>query len=211
VNIAEFVDGIDLERHTFPDRNEQTWEALNKIQHIERMSTWAVAGIINWAVSQTKYDHAYLDIGVWHGYTMLAGMIGNDDKRCVGVDNFSQFDKPRDEFVDLFDTFASPKHEFYEMDFHDYLRKAHVGPLGVYLFDGPHDYNSQKAGLELALPYMAPGCLVLVDDTDWVDPRRATTNFLNRHKELFRLAVDRKGEQPSDPNWWNGLMILERL
>jgi hypothetical protein len=211
VNITEFVDGIDLEKHTFPESNDRIWYALNQIQHMQRMSTWAVAGIINWAVSQMKPDHAYLDIGVWHGYTALAGMIGNESKRCIGVDNFSQFDKPREDFITLFDTFSSPRHEFYEMDFKDYLRTAHAGPLGVYLFDGPHDYDSQKAGLELALPYLATGCLVLVDDTDWVDPRRATTNFLNRHKELFRLAVDKKGEQTSDPNWWNGLMILERL
>lgn len=211
MHITEFVEGIDLEHKTFPERNDEIWEALHKLNGVQRMSTWVIGGIINWAVSQMQYDGAYLDIGVWHGYTLLAGMLGNDDKRCIGVDNFSQFDKPREEFMERFNAYALPKSEFCDMDWEQYMRKAHKGPLGVYLFDGPHDYDSQNLGLQLALPYMATGCLVMVDDTDWEEPRRATENFLDRHKNIFRLVVDKRGEEASDPHWWNGLMVLERL
>ena len=54
-----------------------------------------------------------MNVGVWHGFSLLAAIAGNDDKVCVGVDNFSEFGGPRDEFLRRFLDRRSPQHRFY--------------------------------------------------------------------------------------------------
>ena len=70
-------------------------------------------------------DEAFVNIGVWNGYTFFAGLLGNEDKRCIAIDNFSEFtaNNPKDAFNTVFDKIKSPKHEVYEMDCFEYLRK----------------------------------------------------------------------------------------
>jgi hypothetical protein len=61
---------------------------LRPLCRIPRMSTFAVGAIINHTVSCMKPDVSFVNVGVWNGFTLLSGMVGNPDKRCVGVDNF---------------------------------------------------------------------------------------------------------------------------
>ena len=50
-----------------------------------------VMKIINMAIANMEGDEYYLEIGTHQGRTLIGGMIGNEDKRAVAVDNFSQF------------------------------------------------------------------------------------------------------------------------
>lgn len=218
MNIGEFVEGIepvdnadDFRNVRFPTNDGFIYGNLASLQGLQRMSTYAIGGIINYAVSQMNDLCAYLNVGVWHGYTLFAGMLSNSTKRCVGVDNFSQFDKPEKFFMAQFAALQSTCHEFYTMDYREYLSRVHLGKVGVYLFDGPHDYDSQIQGLELALPHLVQGSIVIVDDTDWKEPYEATMGFLDKHKDEFLLVTRKKGKTQSDPYWWNGLMILEHI
>ncbi len=166
--------------------------------------------IINRAVLQMSIGHAYLNIGVWNGFTLLAGMAENPDKTCIGVDNFSHKNSPRSAFLNRFERSRSPSHTFREGDFREYLTQQHNEPLGVYLFDGPHTYEDQLDGLMLAEPYFAKGCIVLVDDTNWPQVREANLDFIKHSQFEYRMLLDIQTPRTGHPTYWNGLMLFER-
>ena len=195
----------------FPVDDRVTKERLRPIADIPRMSTLALAAIINRAVAQMPEGQAYLNVGVWNGYSFLAGLLGNADKRCIGVDNFSQFGGPVDDFRRRFEQFRSPAHSFHDQDYEAYLRTCHKEPLGVYFYDGEHSYKNQYTGLRAAEKFFAPGCWILVDDTNWDEPREATLEFIRRSRRRYRLVLDVRTPYSGHPTWWNGLMLLQHL
>jgi hypothetical protein len=192
------------------DRSKMA-ERLAELCVIPRMSTFAIGAIINQAVSLMPDDCCFLNIGVWHGFTLLAGMMQNSDKRCIGVDNFSEYGGPREEFLRRFNQYRSPNHHFYETDYINYLSKFHKGRIGVYIYDGEHSYNNQLKGLLLAEPYFSENCIVLVDDTNWIQPKQATSYFINNGRHRYRTLLDETTAGNSHPSWWNGIVIFQRV
>ncbi|MFH1995354.1 MAG: class I SAM-dependent methyltransferase, partial [Nitrospinota bacterium] len=134
---------------------------------IPKMSTFAVGAIINKAVSCMPNDTCFVNVGIWNGFTFLSGMAGNAEKKCIGVDNFTQFGGPQEEFLKRFEKYKNPYHHFYRMDYVDYFSKVHSDPIGVYLYDGEHSYDNQLKGLKSAEPFFSDNCVILVDDTNW--------------------------------------------
>ena len=47
------------------------------------MSTFAIGAIINRAVRQLPGGQAYLNVGVWNGFTLLAGMADKEVNRLI--------------------------------------------------------------------------------------------------------------------------------
>jgi predicted O-methyltransferase YrrM len=180
---------------------------LRDICGIVRMSTFAVAAFINHAVRQMPAGQAYLNIGVYAGFSFFAGMLGNPDQRCIGVDNF-QRKTAREALLSRFDELKGPAHSFHEMDYLDYFDQVHDEPLGVYLYDGDHAYEHQVKGLARAEPFFADGCIVIVDDTNWKDPRQATIDFIAGSEREYELLLDAATRDHNHPTYWNGLMVL---
>ena len=118
-------------------------ENLKELLEIFRMSTFAIAALINKGVSEMQGKYCFLNIGVWHGFSFLAGMKKNDTKKCIGVDSFSQFGGSKNEFSNRFNKYKSSNHHFYDMDYKDYLMNVHSGKIGYYIYDGDHDYENQ--------------------------------------------------------------------
>src|SRR5262245_25229652 len=186
-------------------------ERLGGLCQIPRMSTFAIGAMINKAVSVMPIDTSFVNIGVWNGFTFLAGLSGNADKHCVGVDNFSEFGGPRNEFLERFETYKGAKHFFYDMDYSDYFKTVHKGRIGVYIYDGSHAYEDQLKGLQLAEPFFSDACLVFVDDTNWEAPRRATLDFIEQSAHEYEILLDKTTIKNGHPTWWNGLMIFHRI
>ncbi len=191
-----------------PEDGDAMRERLKAIGRVPRMSTYAVAAIINRGVAQMPPGTAYVNVGVWQGFSLLAGMAGNPDRRCVGVDNFSEFGGPREEFLARFEASRGPAHEFHDMDYGEYFARRHAGPIGLYFYDGDHRYEHQLKGLETAEPFLVPGAFILVDDTNTADPRQATLDFAARGG--YRVVFDRRTASNCHPTLWNGLMILRK-
>jgi cephalosporin hydroxylase len=147
-------------------------------------------------------------VGVWQGYTLLAGMAGNPGKRCIGVDNFSEYGGPRDEFIRRFNIYKSSNHFFYDMDYQDYLSTCHEGRIGFYIYDGEHNYEHQLAGLQLAEPFFSDDCVILIDDSNLDITRQATEDFIAESKHGYRIILDRPTSRNGHPSFWNGVMIL---
>ncbi|MFN8608467.1 MAG: glycosyltransferase [Vulcanimicrobiota bacterium] len=184
---------------------------LSRLEDVPRMSTVAVAAVLQKLVQEMPDDQVFVNVGVWHGFSFLASLLDNPDKRCVGVDNFSQFGGPKDEFLERFQRLRGQRHSFYEMDYQLYFEQKHQGKLGVYLYDGEHSYHNQLRGLQVAEPHFAPGCLVLVDDTNWDEPRQASLDFIAQSSRDYELIFDVRTASNAHPTWWNGVMIWRCL
>jgi hypothetical protein len=193
-----------------PEDQLEMQARLEKACKVPRMSTFAIGAIINRAVAQMSIGHVFLNVGVWNGFTLLAGMADNHDKTCIGVDDFSLKNSPRKAFLNRFERARGPSHAFHEADFRDYLTNQHQAPLGVYLFDGPHNYEDQFDGLRLAEPYFAKGCVILVDDTNWPEVREANLDFIKHSPFEYRMLLDIQTPRGGHPTFWNGLMLFER-
>jgi hypothetical protein len=86
----------EVDNTVLPEGGDVLRARLAQVLGIPRMSTFAMGALINHAVADLPEGQAYVNVGVWHGFTLLAGMAGHPAKRCVGVDDFSQFGAPRD-------------------------------------------------------------------------------------------------------------------
>ncbi|MBI2834927.1 MAG: glycosyltransferase [Acidobacteria bacterium] len=201
---------LDYVNVTLPIADRGTRRRLDHLREVPRMSTFAIAALINRAVSSMPDDCAFVNVGIWNGFTLLSGMAGNPGKICVGIDDFSQFGGPRDAFGTRFDTERGPRHAFHECDYHEYFARLHAGPIGVYIYDGHHAYDHQLEGLRIAEPFLAEHSLVLIDDTNWPEPRDATLDFIRGSAWEYAVLLDEKTCRNGHPSYWNGLMILER-
>lgn len=205
--------GVHLEMYLteLPEGQTEMRRKLQEVCKVPRMSTFAIGALINQGVAQLPAGQAYLNIGVWNGFTFLSGMAHNPDKLCIGVDNFSHNNSPKQAFLKRFDQFRDgPNHIFREGDFREYFRKVHQETLGFYLFDGPHTYADQLDGLTLAEPFFAEGCCVLVDDTNWDQVRQANLDFIARSPYEYRMLLDVKTPRTGHPTFWNGAMLFQK-
>lgn len=204
--------GIHLEMWMtrLPEDQADMEHRLAHVCKVPRMSTFAIGAIINRAVARMPAGQAYLNVGVWNGFTLLAGMASNPQQVCIGVDNFSHNNSPRTAFLRRFHRWRGPQHEFREGDFREYFATTHRETLGLYLFDGPHTYNDQLDGLQLAEPFFGRGCLVLVDDTNWPQVREANLDFIKRSPYEYRMLLDVQTPRTGHPTFWNGVMLFER-
>jgi hypothetical protein len=174
-----------------------------------RMSTLGVAALINRAVAGMPPDHSYVNVGTWMGFSLWAGMYDNPGKTCVGIDDFSMFGGPREAFHRWFDRLRTPNHHFHEMDYRHYFDRVHEGPIGVYFYDGDHTYEHQLLGLQTAEGFFGDDCVVIVDDTNWVDPYEATYDFMAQSKREYTVLIDQQTVGNGHPTFWNGLLILQ--
>lgn len=138
-------------------------------------------------------------------------MTGNTDKRCIGIDNFSHNNSPRDQFLERFDKFRGADHEFHERDYHEYFANVHEGPIGFYLFDGPHTYRDQIDGLKIAEPFFAENCIIMVDDSNWDQVRKANFDFMKTSRNQYRVLLDQRTPASGHPTFWNGVMVFQLI
>lgn len=176
------------------------WHALT----IDRMCTMSIMYLINCLVRETDGD--YLNVGVWRGASLLAGALGNHNKRCIGVDNYSEFDGC-EAWADNVNRIASNARVIVG-DYREVLQTAEDNSVGVYLYDGPHDYQSQIDGVSIADRIIMRGGYILVDDTNIDHVSSATANACGMLG--YRLIVDIPTANNKHPTWWNGLQVWKK-
>jgi hypothetical protein len=183
--------------------------ALNPLLPIKRMSRLANAAVLNTAVRGMDPARAFVNVGVWNGFTFLAAMAANEERTCLGVDNFSEFGGPKQQFLERFVSRRTPSHRFFDQDYVDFFAAGLDRPLGVYLYDGEHSYENQYRGLMIADPFYAEDAIVLVDDTNLDRAHEATLQFTQDSRLEWEVVFDRRTAAGRHPTFWNGLMILQ--
>jgi hypothetical protein len=183
--------------------------ALRPMCELRRMSTFALGAILNQGVRSMPPSAAFVNVGTWHGFSLLAGMAGNPDRRCIGIDNFSAFAGPREAFMERFQQHRTPAHRFFDMDYEEYFATQHEDPIGVYFYDGDHAYEHQVRGLEIAERFFTDDCIVLVDDTNRLAPHKATLDFIAQSEREYEVLLDVQTAERRHPTFWNGLMAFQ--
>lgn len=204
----------EVKNTLLPEGASQAAELLGQILPMPRMSTFAIASLINKMVREMPADQCFLNVGTWCGFSFFSGILGNYDKKCIGVDNFSEFNPDnhaRNTFMGIFNRLRTQAKNilFYEMDYQIYFQH-HREKIGMYIYDGEHSYANQLKGLQIAEPFLAPGALILVDDTNMPHVHQATLDFIALKPDQYTLLADLKTANNCHPTFWNGIMLLQK-
>jgi predicted O-methyltransferase YrrM len=172
-------------------------------------------------------EGTYLEVGVFQGLTLLSVASTTREQTVYGVDNFAQFD-PDQRNVEIVRSRARAMEltnaSLIDADYEDALEtlgaRLENRKLGVYFVDGPHDYRSQLMCLLLAVPYLSPHAVIVVDDANYRHVRLANRDFLATHPEFTLLfeaytpchPTNMSSAQRADAEagWWNGVNIIVR-
>ena len=180
---------------------------------IEGMSTFAIGYIINKICQKLKSDENYINIGVWKGFSLIAGMI-NTNCSVYGVDNFSEFGGPKDELIKNFDSLKnSKKHYFYDCDYRDFFKSYEKlnKSIDFYYYDGEHSYTNHFENLIIAKNFFKKGTIILVDDINFEPVESGTKDFLSKYENEFKVLKEIKtSNNHGHPSYWNGLMIFKK-
>jgi len=136
-------------------------------------------------------------------------MVGNDNQYCIGVDNFSEYGGPKDDFFDQFMKYRSHNHQFYEMDYVDYFKCYDGAPIGVFIYDANHSYENQRRALELAEPHFSDDCVILIDDINYDEVHHATCDFVKSSSQQYRTLFHQETYCNSHPTFWNGISVMQ--
>jgi len=171
-----------------------------------------VLQLLNSAVAGLGPGECYLEVGTFQA-TLIGALLGTTGRRPRRWDDFSEFDPggrnrescgrtwPRTDWR----TGCGSTTRHFEAFFRD--RPASAAPVGVYLYDGAHDYRSQLLGLLLARPHLAQRALMVVDDANWPYVRQSVWDFLAARRRP-ELLLDLPTSSNGHGSFWNGLLVL---
>jgi predicted O-methyltransferase YrrM len=176
---------------------------------VENLACENNLALLNLAAGCLGPDEAYVEIGVFHGASLIAAMLGNEDKRFVGIDSFGFRDASLEKVEANLARFGLATPEILVGDAFELVSAGALGEteIGVWYYDAVHSYEAQLAGLRVAEPLLASGALVIVDDTDWDDVDRAMADYLAEQPRARRL-VTIDGKSRGAPHWWEGMQVL---
>ena len=178
-------------------------------EDVENLACENNLALLNLAASCLGAGEAYVEIGVFHGASLIASMLGNDGKRFVGVDSFGFRDASLEKVAANLARYGLEVPEIVVGDAFELVPAGALGDtsVGVWYYDAAHSFEAQVEGLRIAEPLLVPGALVIVDDTDWDDVERAMDAYLSEQPRARRvLAIE--GNTRGAPQWWEGMQVL---
>ena len=201
----EFDDDEALGRAPHP--RDRTLRAV--LDAVPGMATENKLVLLNRAVAHLEPGEVYVEIGCWQGLSLAGALFGRATTAAYACDDFSEFGGPRAALLDTIARWTAPGQvRFHDVDFRRFLRGAPWAParVGVYFYDGGHDFDDQFVALQAMLPHLARDAAVIVDDTNWRHVR-AANRLLARHAPALELVRDVRTGSAFAPTWWNGLQL----
>lgn len=178
-------------------------------EEVENLARENNLALLNLAAGCLEGEEAYVEVGVFHGASLIAAMLGNEDKEFVGLDSFGFRDATLEKVEANLARFGLTPPTILVGDAFELVPAGALGDtaIGVWYYDASHEYESQLEGLRIAEPFLVPGALIVVDDTDWDDVSRAMDDYLASQPRARRiLALD--GKDRGAPQWWEGMQVF---
>jgi hypothetical protein len=178
------------------------------------MSSPKVCQLLNQLVMSMDPGEHYLEIGSWHGRTLLSAALHNRDRVCLGCDKFRAFGRytgfgyvARRALRTNIARYAGRRAAiwFYDMPSRRFFsRRRFNGTIGVFFYDGDHSYGGTRRSIAAAAPWLSTRAVVLVDD--WNVERIRTGTFDGFADASVRILWHRSltGDH-TEETWWNGL------
>jgi len=204
--LPELADRFDdFPRSELP-RDVRFAEILDAVPGLARANNLA---LLNAAASCLQPDESYVEVGTYHGTSLIAAMLDNDAE-FVAIDNWSLGDGSREQLDRNLARFGfAGRAEIIEGDAFETLRSVRLAgrKVGVYYYDNGHEYEQQLDGMRLIEPYLLSPALVIVDDTDWERVEQAVEDYLAEQPRATQLLrID--GKDRGAPHWWEGMRVL---
>ena len=166
--------------------------------------------LLNLAATCLEPGETYVEVGTFKGTSLIATLQGNENKDVVAIDDFSLQKGSREQLdanLRRFGLEQTPT--ILEGSVFELVPGGALGErrVGVWYYDAAHDYESQVKGLQIVEPWLVPGALLIVDDSDWERVARAIDDYLAAQSRARRiLSVD--GGDFDAPHWWCGMQVL---
>jgi predicted O-methyltransferase YrrM len=176
---------------------------------VENLARENNLALLNLAASCLGLDEAYVEIGVFHGASLIAAMLGNEGKRFVGIDSFELRDASLEKVEANLAEHRLDVPEILVGDAFELVPAGALGDtaIGAWYYDAAHSYEAQLEGLRIAESLLARGALIIVDDTDWEDVDRAMDAYLAEQPRARRILTV-GGKTRGAPQWWEGMQVL---
>jgi hypothetical protein len=154
----------------------------------------------------------YLEVGVCGGSSFVSALHGNWHVDAVAVDNWSEFDGPRDAFLERCERFFENGFLFRLIEGDCFEHAGTISELGkfdVYLYDGGHLEESHAMALTRMYPALADECIFVVDDWNWQCAKDGTYAGLREcgFEVLFECDVS-PGCGNDGGGFWNGCGVF---
>jgi len=180
------------------------------VERVENLTSENVLALLNLAAACLGPDETYVEVGVYHGASLVAALLGTDDRDVVALDSFEFRDASVEQVRENLASFGLDAPEIVVGDVFELVPGGALDGrnVGVWYYDAGHSYDEQVQGLRVAEPLLVPGALMIVDDTDWVDVERALDDYLASQPRARRLLTI-EGKDRGFPQWWEGTQVLE--
>lgn len=212
MNAVRFLEGLPRLFEDFPSsEHPRDRRFAPVIAQVENFASENVLALLSHAASCLDPGEAYVEVGVYHGASLIAALTGNEDRRVVGIDSFDGFrDLSLEQVEANLSRFGVPRPEILVGDVFELARHGALADLqvGVWYYDAAHGYEAQLQGLRIAEPLLVPGALMIVDDTDWEEVERALDDYVAEQPRARRILT-LAGKERRAPQWWEGMQVLE--
>ena len=159
-------------------------------------------------------DARYLEIGTWKGSSVCAAMCNNKAK-VVCIDNRSEFEGPKNEFLFAFNKFKGENDATFIEDNCFNVDISKLPKFNIYLYDGNHEFESHYRALSHYYECLDDIFIFIVDDWNWQDVRNGTIKAIKDlnlnilHSRNIRTTWDNSHvlEGASKQAWWNGIYV----
>jgi predicted O-methyltransferase YrrM len=188
------------------------------VDGVPNLATENTLAVVNLAASLLEPGESYVEAGTYMGASLIAASRGNDGADLVAIDRFS-FGPMEVDGRKL----PAASREALEANLArfgvtgailegDALEQLWSGALdgrtaGVFYYDAAHDYETQLEALRVVEPFLAKRALLIVDDSDWTDVRRAIDDYLAGQPQARELVAI-EGSKADQPWWWAGMSVL---
>lgn len=164
----------------------------------------------------------YLEIGTWKGSSFISSLYHNDINAIV-IDNWKEFDGPKIEFLSNVEKFCSGasfkliEADCFKIEDDDILKV--YDSIDVYLYDGAHDYDSQKKAITYYSHLLSKYSIIIIDDfrsdtPNWANVKKGTYDGIAKAglKVHYATEIITYQELSGASEYWNGfgLFICER-
>jgi predicted O-methyltransferase YrrM len=210
VDARRFLGELDALFEDFPRSEHPVDRRFQPVaDDVENLARENNLALLNVAARCLDVDEAYVEIGVYHGASLIAAMLGNEGKRFVGVDSFAFRDASLEKVRENLERFGLTPPQILVGDAFDLVPSGALGDvaIGVWYYDAAHSYEAQVQGLRMAEPLLTRGGLLIVDDTDWDHVARAMDDYLADQPRAQRILT-LEGKSHGAPQWWEGMQVL---
>lgn len=185
-----------------------------EILNIEGMSGTKTRHLYNNICSLS--DANYLEVGTWKGSSFISSLYRNS-VNAIAIDNWAEFNGPKQEFIENVNRFIDYKYNFIEKDSFEITQDDIFDiykSVDIYLYDGCHEYESHKKAITHFSKFLSKFSIIMIDDWRpdgvWEKVQRGTYDGLKESGLIVHHFVERITHQEINgkSEYWNGIGVF---